>query len=106
MPIPERPQLHPFLRCEQDPADPQFVYLWDRAGLSGAQMRMPLPLFQVLRFFDGRRTLREIQAEAVMHNGGRPIPLDLFVTLAQKLDEAMFLDGPRLRATLDRPVRE
>jgi MEMO1 family protein len=106
MPLPERPQLHPFVRCDQDPNDPRFVFLWDRAGLSTAQLRMPLQLFQLLRHFDGRLTLPEIHAQAERHNGGQFLPLELFLTLAQKLDEAMFLNGPRLRELLDRPIRE
>lgn len=106
MPLPERPRLHPFLRCEQDPTDARFVIVFDRIGLSSAQLRMPRPLTQLLPLFDGRRTLLEIQTEAIRHNGGETIPWELFVTLTEKLDEARFLDGPHLRHRLDQPVRE
>src|SRR5437762_857785 len=62
--------------------------------------------FDCLQLFDGRRTLREIQAEMMRAAGGRLLPLDLFTALVQKLDDARFLDGPRFRAALAGPVRE
>jgi AmmeMemoRadiSam system protein B len=106
MPLPERPQLHPYIRWEQDWSDPRFVFLVNRAGVGPGPLRMPVELFCWLQLFDGRRTLRDIQAEAMRQADGRLLPLELFNVLVQKLDEAMLLDGPRLRELLASPVRE
>jgi AmmeMemoRadiSam system protein B len=106
MPLPERPQLHPFLGAAPDNGDPRFVILWDRLNTGNGPQRITLLEFHCLQLFDGRRTLREIQAEMVRAAGGRLLPLDLFTTLVQKLDDARFLDGPRFREALAGPVRE
>src|SRR5262249_19367973 len=106
MSFPERPQLHPFLQAVQDHSDPRFVILWDRLNTGTGPQRVTQLEFHCLRLFDGRRTLREVQAEMMPAAGGRLLPLELFPTLVQKLDEARFLDGPRFREALAGPVRE
>jgi AmmeMemoRadiSam system protein B len=62
-----------------------------------------------LRLFDGSHTLPDIQAEALRRLGGIRIPLEVFTRLAQQLDDALFLDGPRYRARYQaeaaRPIR-
>jgi AmmeMemoRadiSam system protein B len=106
MSVPERPRLRPFLAAAQDEEDPNFMILWDQLGLSEGPRRVSLLEFLWLQMFDGRRTLREIQTEAMRQAYGRLLPLELFTTLVQKLDEALFLDGPRFRDRLENPVRE
>jgi AmmeMemoRadiSam system protein B len=56
--------------------------------------------------FDGRRTLRDIQAEAIRRMGGQLLRLESFTTLVQRLDGALLLDGPRFRERLANPTRE
>jgi MEMO1 family protein len=106
MPIPERPQLHPYVRWEQDWNDPRYLLLWNRSGLGAGPLRVSADVYLWLQMFDGRRTLREIQAEAVRRAGGELLPIELFTSLVEKLEQAMLLDGPQFRDLLASPVRE
>jgi AmmeMemoRadiSam system protein B len=62
--------------------------------------------FSWIQMFDGRRSLRDIQAEAMRKVGGRLLSLSLFTTLVEKLDEALLLDSPRYRERMSGPIRE
>jgi AmmeMemoRadiSam system protein B len=62
--------------------------------------------FRWVELFNGQRTLREIQTEAMRLAGGELLPLDLFTRLVQRLDDALFLDGPRFREATQQAVRE
>ena len=106
MSIPERPQLRPFLAAAPDEGDPRFVILWDRLGIGAGPQRLTLLEFACLQMFDGQRTLRDIQAEAIRRVGGELLPFEMFVTLAKRMEEALFLDGPRFRDRLAGPIRE
>jgi len=106
MPTPERPQLRPFLAAARDERDPRYVILWDQLGLNNKPQRMTLAEAQWLRLFDGRRSLRDIQVEAMRQASGQLLPLELFAALVQKLDEALFLEGPRFRERTANPIRE
>jgi len=102
----DRPALRPGLAAAHDPDHPGYVFLWDQLRLSAQQQRLSLRELAVVQLFDGERSLPEIQAVAVRQAGGQPLPLATFLALAQRLDEALFLDGPRYRARLSGPVRE
>jgi MEMO1 family protein len=102
----ERPQLRPYLAAAQDDGDPRFVVLWDKLALAPEPLRLSITEFFWLQQFDGRRTLREVQAEAMSQAGGQLLPLELFTALVTKLEQALFLDGPSFRAKLADPVRE
>ena len=102
----ERPQLRPFLAAAPDDYDPRYVVIWDRSGLSRAHCRVTVREFVWLQLFDGKRTLREIQCEVMRQGDGQLLPLDAFTALAEKMDGAFFLDGPRFRQLLAGPVRE
>jgi AmmeMemoRadiSam system protein B len=106
MPVPERPQLHPHVACHRDPRDPHTIYLVDRCGLGDGPLPVSLLEFCWLQLFDGRRTLRDIQTEAMKQLGGQLLPFNLFLELVQKLDDALLLDGPAYREVLASPVRE
>jgi AmmeMemoRadiSam system protein B len=106
MPIPERPQLHPYLRWEKDWSEPGYLVLWNRSGLGNGPLRVSTEVYLWLQLFDGRRTLHEIQAEAIRQAGGELLPFEVFTSLVEKLDEAMLLDGPEFRQVLASPVRE
>jgi AmmeMemoRadiSam system protein B len=100
------PRLRPGLALVQDDTDPRFVVLCDRLRLSDRPQRLTLRELTWLQFFDGRRSLRDIQVEAMRQEGGRLLPIDLFTSLVNKLDEALFLESPRYRELLAAPVRE
>jgi AmmeMemoRadiSam system protein B len=102
----ERPQLRPFLAAAQDSSDPRYVFLWDRIGLAAGPQRVTLQEFVWLQLFDGRRTLRDVQAEATRLANGQILPLELFAALARRLEDGLFLDGPKFRQRLAGPVRE
>lgn len=102
----ERPQLRPYLEAARDPNDPRFVFLWDRLGLSDGPRRLSLHEFAWIQMFDGKRTLREIQFAAMRQAGGAIFPLQTFSLLAEKMDEALFLEGPRFRQRLAEPIRQ
>jgi AmmeMemoRadiSam system protein B len=105
MSVAERPQLRPYLTASlEDPAGRRLV-LHDQLRLNNAFLRLTPQQLQWVQLFDGTRTMREIQADAVRQAGGEIIPLDLFAELASALDQALFLDGPRYRSCVDDPVR-
>jgi AmmeMemoRadiSam system protein B len=105
MPPPDRPRLRPYLALTEIGAAGRFA-VWDQLRLSDAQFQLSESQLDWLRLFDGSRTLRDIQAEAMRQAGGRPLPLEVFQRLAELLDEALFLDGPRFRERAAAPVRQ
>ena len=54
----------------------------------------------------GKRTLREIQAEAIRRVHGELLTLDLFARLVERLDADLLLDSPRFRERLAGPIRD
>src|SRR5262245_22264506 len=107
MPLPERPALRPFLVWDRDDTDADGIVLQDRLGLGNGSVRLSIPEFIILQLFDGSRTLRDVQLEVMRQASGQLIPLDFFTRLAQKLDDALFLDGPHFWDLVkNNPVRE
>src|SRR5262249_44236493 len=102
----ERPRLRPGLAVAHDPSDTRYVFLLDQLRLSRRPERLTLLEFMWVQLFDGQRTLRDVQVEAMRQTGGELLPLDWFVTLVEKLDQAFFLDSPRFREYFSSPVRE
>jgi AmmeMemoRadiSam system protein B len=102
----ENPRLRPFLRCARDGSRPGHFILWDHLGLSSAPQRLdPLELC-CLELLDGTHSLQDIQVAATRAAGGFLIPLELVTRLVRKLDDALFLEGPRFRQAVSGPVRE
>jgi AmmeMemoRadiSam system protein B len=97
MSSPQRPQLRPHLAAEPDGRDGCYL-VWDQLHLTDDVVQVTAQEFGWLRLFDGRHTLRDIQAEAMRRLGGRLIHLEVFDRLTARLDEALFLEGPRFRA--------
>ena len=105
MSVAERPQLRPYLAASPEDTNRRRFIVHDLLRLNGAMLRLTALELQWLPLFDGERTLREIQAEAVRQVNGQIIPLEVFTQLASALDEALFLEGPRYRAHIDDPIR-
>src|SRR5262245_23247937 len=103
----ERPQLRAHLAVA--PEGRGGYVIWDPLRLADRRFRVTTLEMTWLRLFDGRRTLRDIQAEAMRRIDGALIPLEVFTRLVHDLDDALFLDGPRFRSRLrehiDNPVR-
>ncbi len=105
MPVVERPQLRPHLGCAPENRHGRHFVVFDLLRLSERAVRLTGVEAGWLRLFDGQRTLREVQAEVMQQLGGQLVPLEVLQGLAERLDEALFLDGPRFRAVADDPVR-
>lgn len=102
----DRPCLRPGLAAVRDTGDPGYCFLWDQLRLTDRPQRLSVVELEWAQLFDGARTLREVQAEAMRRDGGQLLPLQIFAALAQRLEQALFLDGPRYRARLASPIRE
>src|SRR5581483_8059339 len=102
----ECPRLRTGLAPVPDHSDPRYIYIWDQFRISNRPQRFSRLEFGWLQMFDGRRTLRDIQAEAMRQVGGQLLPLEVFSRLVTRLDDALLLDGPRFREFLAAPVRE
>ena len=105
MSVSERPQLRPYLAAAEDDDDPRYVYVWDRLRLSPEPQRLTRLEFLWLQMFDGERTLRDIQAEAMSRLEHRLLPIDLLTAFADRMEKALFLDGPGFRERVGGPVR-
>ena len=103
----ERPQLRPHLAAA--PEGRGGYVIWDQLRLADRRLRVTTLEMKLLSLFDGRRTLRDIQAESMLHIDGPIVPLEIFSRLVHQLDDALFLEGPRFRSRLrehtDNPIR-
>jgi AmmeMemoRadiSam system protein B len=104
--VPERPQLRPFLAASAENRAGTHFILWDQLRLSEFTLRVSARELEWVQLFDGQRTLRDVQAEAMHLAGGELLPLELFARLADQLERCLFLDGVRFRARLADPVRQ
>src|SRR5438132_8277009 len=102
----ECPRLRPGLAAVPDRHNPQFIFLWDQLGLGRQPQRLNALEFSSVQMFNGRNSLRDIQAETMRQLGGVLLPLEFFVSLMERLDAALFLDGPRFQERLSSPIRE
>jgi AmmeMemoRadiSam system protein B len=101
----DRPQLRPYLTAAAEDGAGQSFIIYDQLRLSDAFIRVgPLEL-EWVQLFNGKRTLREIQAEAIRATGGLLLPLEPFARLAEVLEQALFLEGERFRDRLHHPIR-
>jgi AmmeMemoRadiSam system protein B len=94
-----RPQLRPHLVANLEGRNGSFL-LWDRLQLAKTVVRLTAQELGWVRLFNGRNSLGDVQEEASRRQGGRVVPLEAITQLAEQLEEALFLDGPRYRARL------
>jgi AmmeMemoRadiSam system protein B len=103
----ERPQLRP--RLAVAPEGRGAYVISDPLRLADRRVRVTMRELAWLRLFDGRRTLRDLHAEAMRFFDGQAVSLEVFTRFVQTLDDALFLEGPRfrvrLREQLDNPIR-
>jgi AmmeMemoRadiSam system protein B len=104
MPVSERPQVRPYLAAAEDDQDSRYVYVWDRLRISSPE-RLTRQELLWLNLFDGTRTLRDIQAEAMSRLGHLLQPIDALAAFVERMDRALLLDGPDFRGRVDGPVR-
>jgi MEMO1 family protein len=99
------PCLRPGLSAGQD-GDARHVVLFDQLRIAREPLRLTAWEFNCIRLFNGRRSLRDVQAEAVRLMSGLLIPIESIETLFRRLDEHLFLDNDRFRDYLTGPDRE
>ena len=94
----DRPRLRLLSASRIDQRGEPFVALEDPMGLATSPVLIPLQGYlQVVRRFDGRSTLDEIEAQFFGETGRRLPPGDL-ADFVSRLDRAMLLDGPTFAA--------
>jgi AmmeMemoRadiSam system protein B len=107
MPTPlDRPCLRPGLAAARDDRDHSAIVVFDQFRLSRQLLRVSPREFTWMQWLDGSKTLRDVQAAAMRESGGALVPIEPLLALVEKLDTALFLDGPRFEAYLTAPVRE
>src|SRR5262245_8332139 len=105
MSLPECPQLRPHLAAAPEDRAGRHLVIWDQLRLSQGTLRLTALEFAWVQLFDGTRTLRDVQTEAMRLVGGQIIPLEVFGRLASALEEALFLDSPRFREKVGAAIR-
>jgi len=92
-----RPRLRERLAAAPEGSPDSFV-LYDPQRVAPGHLSLTRLGVGAVQLFDGSKSLREI---------GRivPVPVDGLVQLATALDDGLFLDGPKVLAYLNGPVR-
>ena len=97
----DRPKLRPMNARRVDHEGQPFVSLEDPLGISPSPVMIPMDGFHwVVRHFDGRHAIADIQAE-VLRQTGQLVPSTELDILVRHLDHAMVLDGPTFAAFHD-----
>jgi hypothetical protein len=108
MPAPAQPRLRRTITGQLHPQDPGTVLLYDTTRISRHILHVSREAVGLLELFDGRYTLAEIHATLLRNN--IRVQLELLHHFTDTLDEACFLEGPRLEekfaAFRAAPVRE
>jgi AmmeMemoRadiSam system protein B len=99
------PKLRPGLTAALD-GDPRFIFLVDQLRITGQPLRLTRTEFEWLRLFNGRRSPRDVQAEAMRQAGGLLVPVGPIEELIGRLDAALFLDNDHFDDYLTGPDRE
>jgi hypothetical protein len=102
----DRPRIRPGIAAGRDSDDPHTIILYDELRISRRFVRVTPREFTWLQWLDGSNSLRDIQALAMRGLGGELVPIDPLIELVARLDEAIFLDGPRFCELFTGPVRQ
>lgn len=108
----DRPKLRPVDAFPVDQNGQRFLALRDTAGFTSSVLLLPMPAVGIVRLFDGRHSIGEIQADVVRRTG-EIVFTEKIEQMIGALDEHGFLDSPafaRRRAQIeqafhDSPVR-
>lgn len=94
----ENMENHPRLRVAPVPVEiegKQMLMFQDPERLTEETVLLPIEAAAIIQFFDGARSVRQIQEE-LMRQSGQLIDSSLIQDLADQLDEHLLLDSPRL----------
>lgn len=103
MPVAHGPLLRPNLSVSLG-EDPMQVILEDPYRLGGP-LTMSRPTFEIIRLFDGTRTITQASKDSSAICGGHPVAKETIQRLADRLDVEYFLVSPRLHERLNSPDR-
>jgi AmmeMemoRadiSam system protein B len=92
--LPERPRLRSLEAFPIEQDGRRMVGLRDPAGFTEQVAMLPIPLLDVVSLFDGDHAIDEIRDIVAARHGGGLSAADV-VAVAERLDEAGFLDSPR-----------
>lgn len=81
------------------------VILSDPFRLGGGPLEMSRVTFDIVRLFNGERTLEQVGQASAKLFGGRAVPEETLRNLLDGLDRAMYLVNARLEERLTRPDR-
>jgi MEMO1 family protein len=99
--LPDRPRLRLVEAFPIEQNGQRAVGLRDPAGFTDQVAVLPVPLLDIVSLFDGEHSLAEIRdIVAARHEG--TITQEDIATVAERLDEAGFLDSPRFAARRQR----
>lgn len=94
----ERPLLRNLEITQEQSEEGQPVFcISDPSGLVEKVAVVPPAMIELLRYFDGQHTLRDIQAE-IMKAHGELVPLEDITSVVKQLDAVFFLEGETFRA--------
>lgn len=85
-------------------SEPNTVILSDRFRL-GRPLVLSRAAFNLIRLFDGKKTLPVLQAESALMFEGNEVPIETFENLLHGLNEEYYLESPRLLTRLNEPER-
>jgi AmmeMemoRadiSam system protein B len=101
------PRLRPGIVGARD-GDPRFIYLVDQLHIARQPLQLTKAEFLWLQLINGRRSVRDIQSEAMRINGGLLVTAEPIEALLRRLDESFLLDNERFRELFEgsdrRPV--
>jgi AmmeMemoRadiSam system protein B len=99
--LPPRPRLRALEAFPIEQDGQRAVGLRDPEGFTDQVAVLPVPLLDIVSLFDGERTLAEIRDVVSGRHPGALTEADI-AAVAERLDEAGFLDSPRFAARRDR----
>ncbi len=97
-----RPVLRPVETIVmQDPREGKVLVLRDAQGIAPNPSVIPIELLAIVGAFTGAYTCRQI-ARAVSRSLGTTVSTSFVVQLANELEDALYIDGPKYRAARER----
>ncbi len=97
-----RPRLRLTLAAE--PADDDII-VFDQFHIGGS-IRVSTLGFEIVKHFNGERTLQQVQSDVTRLTGGLRVDMQVLANLASALDDALLLDSPRFRESIGGPIRK
>ena len=98
------PRLRPGLSASRDGRSAEFIFLYDTWRQSPQPLRVSLAEFSLIEQMNGQHAVSQLleSSPALPVSGGAA----LLHTLLDRLEDGLFLDGPKWQARLAAPVRE